>query len=47
VLGFSFGTLMHTPLKNEAMGMALAVGDCQTIKIPNNQRSVGNLSYTN
>jgi hypothetical protein len=33
----SFGALMHTPSKNRAMGVALALGSCQSMKISNNQ----------
>ncbi len=33
----SFGALTHTPLENRAMGMALALGGRQSMKISNNQ----------
>jgi hypothetical protein len=33
----SFAVLTHTPLKNRAMGVALALGGRQSMKIPNNQ----------
>jgi hypothetical protein len=37
----SFGAPTHTPSKNRATGVALALGGCQSIKIPNNQLTVG------
>jgi hypothetical protein len=33
----SFGALTHTPSKNRAMGVALALGGRRSMKIPNNQ----------
>ena len=33
----SFGAPTHTPSKNRAMGVALALGGRQSMKIPNNQ----------
>ncbi len=32
-----FGALTHTPSKNRVMGVALALGGRQLMKIPNNQ----------
>jgi hypothetical protein len=32
-----FGVLMHTPSKNRAIGIALALGGRRLMKIPNNQ----------
>ncbi len=37
----TFGVPTHTPSKNRAMGVALALGGHQSIKIPNNQLIVG------
>jgi hypothetical protein len=42
-----FGVLMHTPLKNRAMGMALALGGRQWMKIPNNQLVVEGSGWIN
>jgi hypothetical protein len=43
----SFGALTHTPTKNIAMGMALALGGCGLMKIPNDQLVVEGSSRIN